>query len=101
MPWSPIPKFPDIIDTLKSMGYEKEVTIKPLRKAVMMHTGIIRDESIKNTIEAMETLDFITRKTHGQNSVWIIGKIERKKEETEPIEDDNDIDKRIDDITME
>lgn len=70
MPWSPVPKFPDIINTLKELGYKKEVTIEPLRKAVMMHTGAIKDETIKQTIRAMETLDYLTQKTQG---VWIIG----------------------------
>lgn len=65
MPWSPVPKFPDIIQDLRSSGYKKEATIKILTRSVMRITGLIRTESIKRTIQAMEELGYIRVKEAG------------------------------------
>lgn len=95
MPWSPVPKFPKIVNHLEMMGFKKEVTLEPLRKAIMTHTGVIRDDTLKTIIEAMETLEFITKKPTTDRQVWIIGKPKKKTIE----EDKEEIDKRIDEMS--
>jgi len=70
MPWSPVPKFPDIIADLKRHGYEKQTTLKPLRAAIMRQTGAIKAETISRTIEAMETLEFLIPDANGKT--WTI-----------------------------
>lgn len=77
MPWSPIPKFPLITKELKATNPSGTVRIEALRKAVMRHTGIIKDETIKKTVQAMESLGWLIRNEDG--SSWQIP----DKEETE------------------
>jgi hypothetical protein len=62
MPWSPIPKFPEIISKLKLAGFGKQVNFEVLRVFVMREVGLIRDESIRNTIKAMQDLGYIRPK---------------------------------------
>jgi len=69
MPWSPIPKFPEIIKSLKKAGYTSEVTFEPLKTEIMRITFLMRDDAIKNTIKAMERLGFLYLKGDG---VWEI-----------------------------
>jgi hypothetical protein len=68
MPWSPVPKFPGIIQDLKRRGYRKEVTFEILRVAVMRATGSIKEKTIGQTIKAMEDLGFLKR----TGSLWLV-----------------------------
>lgn len=72
MPWSPIPKFPAIINDLKRQGRTKQTELEPLKKAIMRQTGIVGSDTIKRTIEAMETLDFLAPSKNG--ATWDINK---------------------------
>ncbi len=91
MPWSPIPKFPEIIEYLKDKGYKKEVSLSELRKAVMLKTGVIRDQTIKTIIITMEELEFI--KNRG-NSIFLIEPLKWKKDQLK--EEEKELDKKID-----
>ena len=59
MPWSPIGKFPNVIERLRSWGYTKEASIKDLNRALMLETGIINHKTLARYIRAMEELKFI------------------------------------------
>jgi len=91
MPWSPVPKFPEIIQDLKRNGYTKEVTFEILRVSIMRITGIIKSNTIKQTIKAMEALGYL--KMNG--TVWLVCKnkpydfleTEEEKKEEEKIDD--------------
>jgi len=63
VPWSPIPKFPDVMNEIRSKGYTRQVSFNVLRVAIMRHIGLVRSESIANTLDAMEMLGYI-RSTH-------------------------------------
>ena len=65
MPWSPIPKFPEIIRELKRRGKTHETDYETLRISVMSVTGLIRDKSIKNAIRAMQDLGYLRMKPNG------------------------------------
>ena len=69
MPWSPVPKFPDVIKEINRMGYDKQCQINTLRKAVVYITGIVRDSTIRNIIEKMELLDYIKSTPNGMFDV--------------------------------
>lgn len=58
MPYSPIPKFPEIIRDLKNRKY-KEVRFEDLKFSVMKITGAVKPITIKQTIQAMEDLKYI------------------------------------------
>ena len=62
MPWSPIKKFPGVLERLRLWGYEKEVPISELKKALMLETGIIKAETLGRYIRVMEELGYIQRK---------------------------------------
>lgn len=70
MPWSPIPKFPEIIRNIKGMGYRKETSFEVIRVCVMRVTNLIKDTTIKQTIKAMEDLGYIKMRSNGL--VWEI-----------------------------
>ena len=59
MPWSPIKYFPKIIQNLKNMGYTRQCTMHMLYTEVMRETGIMKDMTLKQTVEAMERLGYI------------------------------------------
>jgi hypothetical protein len=65
MPWSPIPKFPDIVRDLAGQGYTIETALEPLRTAVMRQTGLIRDQSVRQAIRAMEQLGYLKMSENG------------------------------------
>lgn len=70
MPWSPIPKFPDIATDLKRHG--KTTRLEPLRAAIMKHTGLIREESLKRSIKAMEDLGYLKKIDDEAGLLWRI-----------------------------
>lgn len=86
MPWSPIPKFPEIIQNIRRGGYTKEVTTALLEIEIMRSTGLTRPSTISRTIQIMEQLGFIHR--HPNSPVWILGKKETEKIKKEEIEDE-------------
>ncbi len=55
---SPVPKFPKIVQNLRERGFNS-VGIETLTKEIMYETGIIKTSTLKQTIKAMEILDFI------------------------------------------
>jgi hypothetical protein len=62
MPWSPVPKFPMIIEDLKAKGYEnKDIPIMELENSIMKTTGLVRERSISNVIRVMERLGYIEK----------------------------------------
>ena len=65
MPWSPIPKFPDIIQDLKACGYAKECSFETLKTSIMRVLGLIGDKTISNTIKAMQRLGYVRMKPNG------------------------------------
>lgn len=61
MPWSPVPKFPGIVAELKRAGFTYEVGFEILKTYIMRETGVIRSETIKRIVQAMEQLGYIQR----------------------------------------
>ena len=61
MPYSPIKKFPAIIQNLRSAGNINEVTIERMEVAVMAETGSIKDRTIADIIRAMVRMGFTHR----------------------------------------
>ena len=60
MPWSPITKFPTIIDNLrKTKGYSKEVTITILENEVILVLGVTKPETISRMIKLMVRFGYI------------------------------------------
>ena len=72
MPWSPIPKFPEIIRDLKTNEFAEQVSLEPLKNSIMRITGIIRPDALKRVIQAMESLGYLKR--HELGDVWFIHK---------------------------
>ena len=68
MPWSPVPKFPEIVLDLKKHGYSKEVTFELLRVSIMRVTGLIKSNTIKQAITAMEDLGYLKR----NGTIWLV-----------------------------
>lgn len=76
MPWSPIPKFPDIIRDLARQGYKKQTNFEPLKTAIMRQTQVITPKTIKRVIMAMEQLGFLRADENGMT--WTIKKKVKK-----------------------
>lgn len=72
MPWSPVPKFPEIIKDLIRSGYTIRVSFVPLHASVMKLTGIVKTETIKNTIKAMETLKYLQKTSIDGIDYWFV-----------------------------
>lgn len=72
VPWSPVPHFPKVIEDLRRTGYIKEVTFHPLRVSIMRVIGIVKDQSIKQSIRTMEDLGYIRKKDSPSGQVWEI-----------------------------
>jgi hypothetical protein len=63
MPWSPVPRFPDIVKDLKWRGFaDRDFPVDVLEVSIMKITGAIKPATIKQTVVAMERLGYITRK---------------------------------------
>ena len=61
MPWSPLLYTKQIFENLKRKGFENEVHLMELRRAIMQETKLVKSESISNTIRAFEELGYISR----------------------------------------
>lgn len=79
MPWSPIPKFPEILKDAYSRNLTKEVTFEELKPSIMRLTGLIKETTIRQTIKAMVTLGYLKQ----SGSVFIMCRTENG----EPIPD--------------
>jgi hypothetical protein len=93
MPWSVIPKFPEILKDLEVSGFKKEVGFETLKTSIMRVTGVMGDRTIANTISAMQRLGYIRMSTNG--SRWEICKgkpynFEKREELEEEIESVSD-----------
>ncbi len=71
MPWSPIPKFPEIQRELRKNYGDKALGFETINIVIMKHTGIMRAETIKRTIQAMEDLGYLKQNNEGR---WLIPK---------------------------
>lgn len=85
MPWSPIPKFPEIIRNLKSTG-KIRVSPEELTTEIMRATNLFQERSIKPTIQAMERLGFIIQ----DGICWNLYPEKMKAKEEEDIEGEAD-----------
>lgn len=72
MPWSPVPKFPDIILKLRSKGFTKEVNFESLKVTVIEVLGLTSDKTIARTIEIMQMLGYVKLQENG--IIWSICK---------------------------
>ena len=89
MPWSPIPKFPEIFNNLKKRGIIKEATHAILTKEIMKVVGVIKESTISRIIEVMETLDYIKKNQYGTwDILYWMG--EKEKERLKEMEIKND-----------
>jgi len=70
MPYSPIPKFPDIIQDLKNTNHKTRTDFNSLRVAIMRVTNTIKSGTIAQIIRAMEDLGYL--KKDGQT--WLVCK---------------------------
>jgi hypothetical protein len=59
MPWSPVPKFPDIVKNIKANGFNGDYNFSTLEKAIIDATGVIRADTIKRIADVMVKLGFI------------------------------------------
>jgi hypothetical protein len=80
MPWSPIPKFPEICKELR-LDDKYIVNLKTLTKVIMQQTHIIKEKTIGETIKAMVTLDYLKER----DGVWEVcnGKPGKFKSDTD------------------
>lgn len=70
MPWSPIPKFPEIVSNLKSQGYTHQVGIEILKTELMRVLGLTGDKSLRRTIYIMDRLGYI--KDTGKGAIFYV-----------------------------
>ncbi len=70
MPWSPVPKFPEIFENMKREGLIKEVSLPALQRHIILATGAVKDATIKQTIITMERVHYLVRT--GRDGVWEI-----------------------------
>jgi len=65
MPWSPVPKFPDIIHKIRMKGYTTEVNFETLKITVIEILGLTSEKTIARTIEIMQTLGYVKLQPNG------------------------------------
>jgi len=59
MPWSPIPKFFEVLKEAREEGYEREIPIAELRRLLMLKTGVINRSKLSRYLQVMEELKLI------------------------------------------
>jgi hypothetical protein len=59
MPWSPVPKFPEIMKNLQARGYIKQVGGEYLRVEIIRTLGLTAPNTIRRCIETMCVLGYI------------------------------------------
>lgn len=93
MPWSPVPKFPAVIQHLKDKGMIKQVNLTDLRKSIILIVGVSSESGIRRSIELMVELDYL--KETGHLNIWSIHEPDKEK----PIEEEiKEIDKRLEEM---
>jgi len=63
MPWSPIPKFFEVLKEAREDGYEREIPVSELKKRIMLATGVINQVKLSRYLHVMEELGMIKLKT--------------------------------------
>ena len=63
MPWSPIPKFFEVLKEAREQGYEKEIPIEELKRLLMLRTGVINKTKLSRYLQVMQELKLIRMKT--------------------------------------
>lgn len=59
MPFSVVPKIPEIKEHIIEQGYTREFPVKALRIAIIRKTGLTSDKAIAKTIDIMKELNEI------------------------------------------
>lgn len=75
MPWSPLYYVDEIFQKLKEWGHTQETSTTYLTRAIMLTTKLIRQQTIKRTIQALEELGYIELKAP---NVWKINYWDQK-----------------------
>jgi len=74
MPWSPVRYFPEIVRNLRRKGFTKEVSTDILAAEIMRVTGLIRPQTLKRVVYAMETLGYI--KMVSESGIWKLKEVQ-------------------------
>jgi len=92
MPWSPVKKFPIIIENIRRSG-RFTISTANLEVEIIKEIGVIRQETITNMIKTMEKLGYIKSKEMSDGSfLWTLNVKEQEKIETKKDEQQlNDI----------
>ena len=89
MPWTPVPKFPEVISNLKKSGRANCTGTEALEVEIIRTIGLTKDVSIKRMIELMERLGFIHRKiTQDGVILWFYEKAKESKIDDEFSDDE-------------
>jgi len=59
MPWSPVPKFPEVMEVLRKKGYVNQVNLGALRCVLIEKLGMTSETTIRRTIKILEELNYI------------------------------------------
>jgi len=94
MPWSPIPKFPEILELLNSEGNTERANHQSIKRAIMNVTGAYSSGTIRRIMTAMAELGWIRDTGKGNvfeltigGTAWnFISDIPRKRTEEEHID---------------
>jgi len=78
MPWSPVTKFPAVMMNIARKGHILEISLKELELAVIEEIGIVREPTIKRTIETMEKMGLVKLSRNGVFSIVAGRKAEKK-----------------------
>lgn len=65
MPYSPIPKFPQIFNNLRNRNFTHQVGLEQLRVEIMRVTGSMKAHTITEIVKAMVDLGYIRDTGHG------------------------------------
>ena len=65
MPWSPIPKIPNIIKNLNQKKYKNAASIIALENAIMTETGLVGQQTITNLVRVMTRLGYARPRPDG------------------------------------
>ena len=74
MPWSPIPKFFEVLKEAREEGYEREIPIQELKRKLMLKTGVINQAKLSRYLQAMQELKLIKMKTRNVAEILDIWK---------------------------
>jgi len=60
-----VPKFPEIFENLKSEGITHEVSLQTLQRHIIIITGVVKDQTIKQIIITMERVGYLKKTRDG------------------------------------